>query len=375
MLRHALAPAAVVCALLAGCSQSEEPGPGTTGQEPASGSEAEAPSAPAAAPGAPAITEAEAQQVLETYNKKNNRANAKLNSKLLKTIETEAAFALDNAVYRIGHKLDPDNEDPIQAYEWVDPEFHIPALPEDAEPWFVAEASTDSSPDKRDLMLFTSKGGGKPWKMALYARLDEPLPELATDANGAAITVDPAEAAGLHAAPTDSAEAHAAYLTSGEDSPEAAGLDTHEMSQQIVENAGQLQQSFAEADSLERDVTVTDHPVRALQTADGGAVAFYATKEHASVRTEDSVLTVRTPEVTALGAKDVVVTPSGDEAFLIGMDLTWLSVWITAIPAEGGGELSVLGANGRMANVTGVDPSEYPEDMPPEVEALLPDRT
>lgn len=375
MLRQALLCVLTVCALLVGCSPSEDEAPTTTGPDPVPSSETDAPSAPTtAAAGAPAISETEAQQVLETYNKKNNKANRKLNSKLLKTIETEAAFLLDNAVYRIGHKLDPDNDDPIQPYQWVDPQFHIPVLPEGSSPWFVAEVSTDSSPDERDVVLFTSKGDGKPWKIALYARVGDGLPELATDASGAAVVVPPKEASGLSAAPAEVAEAHATFLDSGERSPEGAGLDAHEMSRQVVENAEGLRQSFTGADSLEREVMVADYPVRALQTADGGAVAFYVTEEQASARKNNGVITVHTPEVTAL-AKDVVVTPSGDEVFIVGMNLKWLAAWITAIPAEGGGELSVLGANGRMVNVKGVDPSEYPEDMPPEVEALLPERT
>ena len=380
MVRQALSHALIICALLAGCTPSgEDESTGTSGSDPAPSSESASSSAPTggAAAGAPAITEAEAQQVLETYNKKNNKANAKLNSKLLRTIETESAFAIDNAVYRIGRKLDPNNEDPIQPYQWVDPEFHIPTIPEGTAPWFVVEASTDSSPDERDVLLLTSEGQGKPWKIALYASVDEGLPELATDADGAAIAVDPTEAAELQAAPADVAAAHATYLTSGEDTPEAAGLGADQRSQEIVDemyDGTDLRETFASADSFKRKVAVADYAVRALQTADGGAVAFYVTRQRLAVRRSDGVFTVR-GHLAALGAKDVLVTPAGDEVFLVGMDITWLDAWITAIPGPDGGEMSVLGNQVGMVKVNGVDPSEYPKNLPPELEALVPDQT
>lgn len=378
MVRHTVLPALIVWALLAGCTPSgEEDTSGTSGADPAPRSEAASPAAPTeAAAGAPALTEDEAQQLLQTYNRKNNRANARLNSKLLKTIETESAFALDNAVYRIGRKLDPDNQDPIQPYQWVDPEFHIPTIPEGTAPWFVAEASTDSSPDERDVLLFTSEGDGALWKIALYARLDEPLPELATDADGNAVVVDPTEAGGSPTAAADVAAAHATYLTSGDDVPEAAGLETHDRSQEIVDekyDGTDLRQEFSGVDSFERKVTLADHPVRALQTAGGGAVAFYVTRQRLSVRAPDRVFNVE-GHLAALGSKDLIATPDGRQAFLVGMDITWLDAWVTAIPGQEDGELSVLGNQVGMVKVTGAPRSEYPEDLPPEVESLLPEQ-
>lgn len=382
MIWRALLHVVVVCALLAGCTPSgEEDAQDSTSPDPAPSSATQPGAAPAASEPAagsvPAITEAEAQKVLDKLNTRNNKANATLNSKLLKQVETESSFVIDNAIYRIGHKLDPDNKDPIKPFAWIDPVFHIPNVAEGTAPWYVAEVATDGNPDKRYAMVFTRKRDGKPWKVALYVSVGEGLPELATDTNGAAIAVPATGAPGLEAAPADAASAHATYLTEGGSSPDAARFASDERSQEIIDevvDGTKLRETFDTVDSFEREVTVADYPVRALQTADGGAVAFYVTNQQLAVRRSDGVFTVQ-DQLAALGAKDVIVTPTGDQVLLVGMDIMWLDAWVAAVPAQGGGKISVLGNQDGMVKVAGADRSEYPSELPPELEALLPAET
>jgi len=162
-----IAAALVGTALAAGLASCAKPAPAH--RPAASGKQA-------SAEAAPVITDAEARTLLSDVTRKNNQANAALDSTLLAEYEAESSYRIDDAVYRIGRVMDPQHKDPIKAFEYTEPVFSIPRLTAYPQ-WFLADAAMTGA-KKRCVLVFSREAAGQPWKVVSQATLTDSVPAL-----------------------------------------------------------------------------------------------------------------------------------------------------------------------------------------------------
>jgi hypothetical protein len=165
--------------------------------------------APAAQP--PAITKAEARQVLSAYWRVSNKANEQRSDSLLATIEAGTSLWMDTGAYRFGRASDPSNSG-YAPFEPVRAAYYIPRLAADDYPrWFVAAVTyarlaSPQHPTGSGYLLFKQASPGAAWKDALEPDVlpgGGPAPRIATGADGYAAAASPArDAAGLSIAPS-----------------------------------------------------------------------------------------------------------------------------------------------------------------------------
>ncbi len=329
-----IAAALVGTALAAGLASCAKPAPAH--RPAASGKQA-------SAEAAPVITDAEARTLLSDVTRKNNQANAALDSTLLAEYEAESSYRIDDAVYRIGRVMDPQHKDPIKAFEYTEPVFSIPRLTAYPQ-WFLADAAMTGA-KKRCVLVFSREAAGQPWKVVSQATLTDSVPALVKDAGGNAVVAPEADGAKLLAAPKDVAAAHAAYLTGGGSAPEAATFTPHKKSDEIINDDALRKQllfvsrktgKIAPAEKVTRNVTVEPYPVRALQTADGGALVAYVTKWQLTAEQPDGLTKLKGSDAALAGRTDF------DEKITI----SWLTQWLVVVPPKaGGGKVTVVGAD------------------------------
>lgn len=295
------------------------------------------------------LTEAEARSLLAEVSRKNNRANAAFDSRLLGEYEAESSFRIDEAVYRIGRVLDPQHKDPLTSFEYTARAFHLPrsaGYPQ----WFLADTSI-STAKRRYLLVLSRPAADQPWKMVIQAALDGELPAMARDAAGNAVTMPADDATALVAGPNEVAAAHAAYLSAGRSAPQAAMFASDKESTAIIED-GKLRASLVfvnkktgvigPAQRFSRTVTVEPYPVRVLRTTDGGALACYVTKRQVVAEQPDGLTKITGPDAALAGRTD----------FDGKITITWLDQWVVRIPPKGGGQVTVLAHLGGKESIT-----------------------
>ncbi len=285
------------------------------------------------------LTEAEARSLLAEVSRKNNQANAALDSRLLGEYEAESSFRIDEAVYRIGRVLDPQHKDPLTSFEYTARAFYLPRSAGHPQ-WFLADASISTS-KRRYLLVFARQAADQPWKMVIQAALDGELPTMASDTTGTAVTVPADDTTTLLAAPNDVAAAHAAYLTAGRSASPAAMFASDKESTAIIED-GKLRAALVfvnkktgvigPAQRFTRTVTVEPYPVRVLRTADGGALACYVTKRQVVAEQSDGLTKITGADAALAGRTD----------FDQKITITWLDQWVVRVPPKGGGQVTVL---------------------------------
>lgn len=256
--------------LVAGCSvlpglnwmaRKEPVTPATTVRPDASGS------APAPSASAPALT---AGAVLEDYIKRNNAANEALSDELLAAYEGGSSLAIDKAAYRSQRKLGDDAYTP---FSYVKPTFVAPATKQ----WFLAtvywKGEKETAEDPTYLLFAHDRGA---WRQMYSPDVFEGLtaedvPELRTDASGAAVEVDQADATGLLMSPADFARRYAAHLTG---KGTAAAKNRFAADVLTTEAATSRIKMKRYARLAEHAAPATEYPSYALRTADGGALVF-----------------------------------------------------------------------------------------------------
>jgi hypothetical protein len=313
--------------------------------QPSKGAGASAnPSTTAAAP----LTETEARSLLAELSRKNNQANAALDSTLLNEYEAESSFRIDNAVYRIGRVLDPQHKDPIKPFDYGDGTFFIPRT---GYPQWVAANVSVSGSTRRYLLVLSRQTAGQPWKMVIQARIDADLPAVAKDSGGNAMAAAPDDGTRLVAAPNDVAAAHAAYLTAGANTPQAAMFAPDQHSAEIV-NDNQLRSAIvfvnkktgviAPAQTYTRTVTVEPYPVRVLSITDGAVLACYVTKRQVVAEQPDGLTKLKGADAALAGRTD----------FDQKITITWLDQWVVRIPTKNSGKVTVIAHQGGKENIS-----------------------
>ncbi|RFS86474.1 hypothetical protein D0T12_07790 [Actinomadura spongiicola] len=279
---------------------------------------------PAGKPARPALTKAEAQQVLTSYADTANRAGRRFDGRALRTVETEPQLSMDDASLRLRRiiKRRPPK------LQFTNTAFYIPRLR--AYPhWFAVGAVAGRGKHMtRHAMLFTREKPGAPWLLAVdpYAA-DDTLSRVALDPNGFATPVQPETTKGLAVAPRKVPEAHAALLTSG---PGASGASVLADGLQTTETYKALKRGektlAGRGVTLSSRFTTARYSVYALRTKDRGAVVWYVLKQHeAYSATKPGVLTV--------GGDLIGLAPA--KVARTRMDTTVLVQYLAAVPPKG----------------------------------------
>ena len=118
----------------------------------------------------PALTKAQAEQVLSTYSRVNNEANEQRSDSLLGTIEAGTSYSMDIGAYRFEQVSDPSNSSYV-AFAPVHAVYYIPRQPADVYPrWFVvavtyASLASPQDPTGSGYLLFSQASLATPGKM------------------------------------------------------------------------------------------------------------------------------------------------------------------------------------------------------------------
>ncbi|MFA1548545.1 hypothetical protein [Actinomadura chokoriensis] len=235
-------------------------------------------SAEAAKPrGAPALTKAQAQQVLASYAATANRAGRGLDGRALRAIEADPQLSMDTAALKLGRAV--RQRPPNLAFAATT--FYVPRLTGYPR-WFAADTATGKGDRTlRHALLFTQAGEGAPWLLTADPYPSEQaLNKVALDRDGFATPVDP-HAKDLAVPPGKLAQAHAALLTDG---PRAGGASVLADGAKTSETYKALKQG--ERTLAGRGVTLSSrfspapYKVYALRTKDRGALVWYVLKQN-----------------------------------------------------------------------------------------------
>ena len=237
---------------------------------------APAPDADADTPPVHSVTFAGARIAYQNYLKVSDAAAAKGDVTSALSVVTAAQWAQTKSQYTARALADT----PIPRYRYGTPTFYVPALTGYPQ-WFVVAAErttvTGGKPGAKasTLMLFARATKAAGWTLGGTAVLSRPLPAIAREADGYAISV-PAGDSDLLLRPDVVGATHAAVVDDGPTSPAAAvvaagpqttGLHTAQAARAAEEQARGLQYQWL--------LQGTTWPQVGLRLAGGGALVFY----------------------------------------------------------------------------------------------------
>lgn len=214
----------------------------------------------------PALTKAQAQQVLANYQQVNNRANGTLDAKLLATVETGAQLEMDVAGYRLRRA----KKDKYTPFTYARPAFYLPR--QDHFPkWFAVDAVSGAT---RHALLFTQARAGAPWLLTADPFPGSRLSDIALDKDGYATAVSPTDG-GAAVEPRRLAGVHAATLSTGA-SGMAPGPYTTESRDALTKVQTELSRRGV---TLTSDFAPDQQRVYALRTTGGGTLVWYVVRQ------------------------------------------------------------------------------------------------
>ncbi|MEV7008455.1 hypothetical protein [Streptosporangium sp. NPDC051022] len=286
------------------------------------------PSADPSAPGASQLTIRQAYRIHGHYQRSLSAAQAALDQAAMGKLEGGLAVEMTRASFKTARM----EGEQVSSGIWPNPQVWVPRHVEGTPDWFVAVSYEPGIARVMDLMSSTPAGWRLTASGADTRATPGSFPRIATDAEGYAASL-PENATGLVATPREVATAHLTSLESAkpdprfEDGPwtsETVQFWQHERAQ--LEDAGWiLSLSYR-----------PEGPVRALRTADGGALLWYA------ARSTDSRLAERKGAKVSLKGPAAVRT--GHKAFAHSASATYGRIYVTYIPPAGSSEpVRVLG--------------------------------
>jgi hypothetical protein len=230
----------------------------------------------------PAITRAQARQVLSRFWRVNNQANAQRSDALLGTIEAGSSYRLDAGAYRFDRASNPAGSG-YAALALLRAAYYIPRQPlRAAYPhWFAAAVSyvplgSPPGPAGSQYLLFSQASPGAAWKDVLEPGLlpaGSPAPRIAAGAGGYATAASPgpaADAAGLGIAPGRIGPVTAAALDHARTAAITAPAGLADLHDQAFWRS-RLPAGSAASDAHQAG----PGPVFGLRTSGGGAIVFY----------------------------------------------------------------------------------------------------
>ncbi|HEY8455478.1 MAG TPA: hypothetical protein VIL34_07790 [Actinopolymorphaceae bacterium] len=271
------------------------------------------------------------------YDAINKKATARRDIELMESIQSGPLLRTTQAAFRIAERLDPEGNDPAPVPVHRDIRTYVPHF-RDYPIWYVAvsrlegDGATDDGGTAVDLVM--RPNAAVPWRKAQTVVLDERavIPELA-EKNGHAVVVEGDDGEGLALSPAQVAGWYAAMLEAGPSSPHARAFAPHPDTRRSHEASAQNKQESGYEQSFE---VVS---VRALATADGGALVLFTLEE-------SEQLSLRNGELE-LSSDDAVAAYTGHAK---GRDLlrtSWIWQVVAVVPPEG--------AEDQLVHLLGVD--------------------
>ena len=295
------------------------------------------PQQPAAEP--PAISKANAENVVASYSQVNNKANAAHSDSLLATIESGSSYTMDTGAYRF--ELGQSSQPAYVPFQLTDTTYYIPRLPQNSYPrWFAVKSTYTTTADGKTLsnayLVFAQDSAGAPWKDVVEPDIlpGQSLPLIAVDSSGYAQSIAP-DAGGLNVAPGKIGQVTAEWLDQ---------LAANKSDSVIKDESGNLtdlqDEVFWRSGQGGTPMDATDvhsaptGQVFALKTTSGGALAFYTT---------DAQLTLSPPDGATIGAITIpgYYSPSSS-AGLTEATVGYVEQFATYIPPAGSNARDVV---------------------------------
>ncbi|MGW1392231.1 hypothetical protein ACWD6Q_11175 [Streptomyces nigra] len=276
----------------------------------------------------PSASKAEAAKALKEFTTAYNAADKAYDSALDEGRVTGALGAIDAARLKAGRATSPGGNPAHSPLELSDTRFAIPkkaGWPR----WFVADAAANKGGQARWVFVFTRHDLDQPWKAA-YLTLMAPrdVPEFKTDEDGFAEAV-PADSKQLAIPPGDLSDRYVSYLKDGG----TAFADGGQTSRWRALRKKQAERPGLVRQFIDEPLTNGDFAPLALRTADGDALAFFASR-HFEKQTAAPGASVPVP------SKSVEALTEGE--IKQSLTLEFVSNEVALVP-KGSGKVDVLG--------------------------------
>ncbi|MEU0651444.1 hypothetical protein ABZ485_04220 [Streptomyces albogriseolus] len=228
----------------------------------------------------PALSAAQARDVVTRYSKINNEANADRNRRLLDTVEDGPLYAMSVSDYIETEGLPSADREPYKpwSYDVANAKLYIPRLAAGQDRWFAAALSSEKGKAPSRLAVFTERPQHERWEMVSVVDLDsQKLPDVALDREGYATAVAAndnnhlaADAGLLRAAVVDN------FATGGANTGTKVFAPTKASKRQIKVHSHAATRFGDKGTSVfdGADNRYTD--AYALKTADGGALILFS---------------------------------------------------------------------------------------------------
>ncbi|MEV7064305.1 hypothetical protein AB0N97_16055 [Streptomyces collinus] len=140
----------------------------------------------------PALSAAQAHDVIARYSKINNEANADRSRRLLDTVEDGPLYAMSVSDYTETEGLPAADRKPYEpwSYDIASAKLYIPRLVAGQERWYAAALSSQKGKAPSRLAVFAERPQHKRWEMVSVVDLNsQKLPDVALDRDGYATAV------------------------------------------------------------------------------------------------------------------------------------------------------------------------------------------
>ncbi|MET9685101.1 hypothetical protein [Streptomyces coeruleorubidus] len=140
----------------------------------------------------PALSAAQARDVITRYSKINNEANADRSRRLLDTVEDGPLYAMSVSDYTETEGLPAADRKPYEpwSYDIASAKLYIPRLDAGQDRWFAAALSSQKGKAPSRLAVFAERPQHKRWEMVSVVDLNsQKLPDVVLDRDGYATAV------------------------------------------------------------------------------------------------------------------------------------------------------------------------------------------
>ncbi|GAA2755427.1 hypothetical protein [Actinopolymorpha rutila] len=310
-----------------------------------------------AAPAWAPISAEDTVAVVRQYDRLQSKAVRTRDADLLRSVESGPLLRAGQGAMRVALGLDPEGRSALMSPKRSGTLAHLPRF-SGYPVWFLAVSATEQPPgqatgqgsgkgtgkgDRKVVDLMTRPRAGSTWKAAQSVVLDEGarLPALA-ERGGAPVALPAADAGTLIRPADKTASAYALLLTGGPKSPQAWAFAPHPQTDRAQQSAAQKVRSTAFVYRHRYEVT----SVRALATADGGALVLFTLNEIENFQAKGSA-------PLEFDRTDPVAAYTGYRTGQTLVRATWVWQVVARVPAKGKGDgkVHLLGVDRGLASV------------------------
>jgi hypothetical protein len=260
-------------------------------------------------------------------------------------IVADAQWSIDHAQYAAAHSTGT----PVTQYRYGTPAFYVPALSSYPQ-WFVVDVpaspqtGSQAGPAVSTLMVFVHTSKTAPWTVDGSAALDQPLPSLARDSAGYAVSVGSTDQ-NLLVPPDLVGPTQAAVVDQGPAAPAAAILDSGPLTTALYSAQAALGTTATKAGLFYQWLLEgASFAQWELKTADGGALVLYAM--YLNTTTEHPGAAAGSPIPVPAGFTPLLTTPN--EVALHEVTANWTYEFAAIDPPQSahGAKITVIGGTG-----------------------------